>query len=304
MLKLFMRDLLTFTLTVSVMLLIVYMFTGCSECEFDGRCDKPQAKPIPSTTNQPPVVVTVESNFDANDINKRLDSIEAKNVQQDADIKSIDIKLHELEYALNTHITDINDKATNMQSAIDSLTNQYVSITTQFNAQFNALWNSISELELTMLEYKNVSDSRYNELLETYNNLVLVVGNISNQITSINTTVGNHTSQLNKVNQSINAIQLLVSNITTNQLTVTQVQNIASGVVNGTVRFLNPCNISSPHTELVLAIGNKVYAYFVNTTQRGGLVQLIENTTYSATIGCSCSWRFNVVNNQINITKL
>lgn len=269
--------------------ILVLSVVSCT-CEDDS---KPIPKPKPSnpivisnptaspTANPQPVIVNVNTNSNDN----RLDQIEAS-------IDSLNDNMNELSnrvLALEDEVIDIASTIELTLSKLNNLQSSIVSIgqsnTAQINALFNSMWNEINRLDLTINDYKNLSNDRYNELISYYSSLTTLVSSLSS-------TVNNHT-------QTIASIQLIVNNIQNSQLTVSQVNTIVNNVINGYMVFKQPCNQSMIHNEIVLVQGTKVYSYLINQCQDGGLSELKPNTVYNSTVGLVCKWSFSVVNNQV-----
>jgi hypothetical protein len=261
---------------------------------------EPVVKPEPAK----PVVTTVINNYNDNtdltDIESRLKDLEGNDDDFNDRLNSLDGRLLELEAKLNRSISDTNGKLSSLYEVINSIDSKYLTITQQLTLSFETLCSSVEVLGNNLEALEAEGDIRFNQLISIGNTLNQTVINLQNQINTVNVNVTN-------VRNTVNNITVLVTSIQqqqNNQLTIQQVQNIALSIVNGNIRFINPCELTTRHTELVFVIGVKVYAFVVEGNARGGLAELVANLAYGSTIGCQCSFKYNVVNNQVVITKL
>jgi hypothetical protein len=266
-------------------------------------CDCETQRPA-KRGNQTTVVVNNTNTFDDSEIQDRLDQLEANDNQQNTDIIDLDNRLSGLETKLNNSIVETQTSLLNLQTSVDLLQGQYSGISQAFTAQIEALNASVELLKIDLQAFKAESNSEFSQLQDFDTYISQVVDSINNSFLSFSNTtnVNIDTIRREAINLKIlvNSLQLIQNN----QLTIQQVQNIALSIVNGNIRFINPCGLTTRHTELVFVIGVKVYAFVVEGNARGGLAELVANLTYGSTIGCQCSFKYNVVNNQVVITKL
>lgn len=256
-------------------------------------CDCNDHTPPPKRTvdNTPTTVINnYNDNYNDSELNDRLTSLESR-------VDTVEVKLAKIEENIINETYKLRTQIDSMQSTINKLNTQYVSLNQSVTSQFNALWTFTQSLELSINEMEQLSETRYNELNDMFTALNSVVINLGNQVNTSNTNITN-------LQNTIEGIRVIVNNIQTNNLTVSQVQNIALNVINGTLRFVNPCGYSTPHTELLIELNGHLYAFVTDSNHKGGLAELAANTVYGSTIGCSCSFKYNVVNGSIVITKL
>jgi len=285
-----------------LMMFIIFLFGCCGECN-----DKPTPRKAPSptvnnptasnpsaesssgatnNTNQAVIVnVMVEDEDNSNEfksIDERLTALEATDELQNAKLAEIEQDILELE----DRVVDIALELESNTVELNKLVTLYQTINLETTSQFNALWNSLRSLELTVIEYKNLSTTRYNELYSLYQSLQLLVINLTTKVNSqANILIG---------------IQATIASIQTSQLTVTQVTNIAQGLVDASnpITFKQPCNLPFQNNELVMIQGSDVFAFLVNCSDRGGISELKPNVVYSNTVGATCKFSFQVVNNK------
>jgi hypothetical protein len=225
-------------------------------------------------------------NYDDTALNGRVDDLELKI----KDVESSQSKLDSTTIGLSLQLEAIKVELATVKSRYKDYDELFQSL----NVKLTNLEYTVTQNHVWSQEQLSVLKAEFVTLLQSCSSSNNTIQLVLAQIDSLNSQVANNS-------MTIESLQIVLSSIETSLFTEAQIQSLIRGMIDGYSYFINPCGLTSTHTELVFILGGLPYAWFRTNGNTGGLVKLEFNTVYQSTVGQSCKFK---INSNLTITIL